>query len=91
MEIEAETVDSVCNNRADYIKYDVEGAERQALLGSQNTIANTSPDLLVSVYHRNEDLFDLPLLINELNPNYKLYLRKFKYVPAWDLNLYAVK
>ena len=91
VEIEAKTVDSICSKTADYIKYDVEGAERQALLGSKNTIEKCSPDLLVSVYHRNEDLFDLPLLINELNPNYKLYLRKFKYVPAWDLNLYAVK
>lgn len=91
VEIEAKTVDGICSETADYIKYDVEGAERQALLGSKNTIANCSPDLLVSVYHRNEDLFDLPLLINELNPNYKLYLRKFKYVPAWDLNLYAIE
>ena len=91
VDIEAKTVDGICNGMADYIKYDVEGAERQALLGSKNTLANCSPDLLVSVYHRNEDLFDLPLLINELNSNYKLYLRKFKYVPAWDLNLYAVK
>ncbi|MBQ4116239.1 MAG: FkbM family methyltransferase [Clostridia bacterium] len=91
VEIEAKTVDGICNNTADYIKYDVEGAERQALLGSKDTIANCSPDLLVSVYHRNQDLFDLPLLINELNPNYKLYLRKFKYVPAWDLNLYAIE
>ena len=75
---------------ADYIKYDVEGAERNALLGSRETIKNSAPDLLVSVYHRNEDLFDLPLLVQELNSGYKLYLRKFKYVPAWDLNLYAI-
>ncbi|MBR5322117.1 MAG: FkbM family methyltransferase [Clostridia bacterium] len=91
IDIDAKTVDGVCDGKADYIKYDVEGAERQALIGSKNTIAACSPDLLISVYHRNEDLFDLPLLVNELNPNYKLYLRKFKYVPAWDLNLYAVK
>ncbi len=90
VEVEAKKIDSMTAT-ADYIKYDVEGAERNALLGSKDTIANSSPDLLVSAYHRNEDLFDLPLLINELNPNYKLYLRKFKYVPAWDLNLYAVK
>ena len=89
--IEAKTIDSLCNTSADYIKYDVEGAERFALLGSEKTIKNSNPDLLVSVYHRNEDLFELPLFINKLNPDYKLYLRKFKYVPAWDLNLYAVK
>ncbi|MBR5315076.1 MAG: FkbM family methyltransferase [Clostridia bacterium] len=89
--VDAKRIDGLCNERIDYIKYDVEGAERQALLGSSEVIKNYSPDLLVSAYHRNEDLFDLPLLINNLNPDYKLYLRKFKYVPAWDLNLYATK
>ena len=33
----------------------------------------------------------VPLLIKELNPEYRLYLRKLRYIPAWDLNLYAVK
>ena len=91
VDVEAKRIDGICNNIADYIKYDVEGAERLALIGSKQTIENSCPDLLVSAYHRNEDLFDLPILINELNPNYKIRLRKFKYVPAWDLNLYATK
>ena len=87
-EIEAKTIDGICQNAAvDYIKYDVEGAEHNALIGSKETIKRCSPDLLVSVYHRNEDLFDLPLFIKEISPDYKLYLRKYKYVPAWDLNL----
>ena len=88
VEVSARRIDGICDT-ADYIKYDVEGAERNALLGSNDIIKSSSPDLLVSAYHRNEDLFDLPLLLNKLNPAYKLYLRKFKYVPAWDLNLYA--
>ena len=75
----------------DYIKYDVEGSEREALLGSQKTIEKYSPALLVSLYHRSEDLFELPLLVHKLNPNYKLYLRRMTYIPAWDINLYAVK
>ena len=88
--VNAATIDSICNNTADYIKYDVEGSEKNALQGSVNTIKNCSPDLLVSVYHRNEDLFEIPLLINDMNPKYKLFLRKSVYVPAWDLNLYAI-
>lgn len=91
VEICGDRIDSICDAGADYIKYDVEGAERQALLGSAETIRIFSPDLLVSAYHRNEDLFDLPMLIKQLCPDYKLYLRKFKYVPAWDVNIYAVK
>lgn len=76
--------------RLDYIKYDVEGAETQALLGSRSVILRDAPALLVSVYHRNADLFRLPLLVHELGPAYQLYLRRMAGVPAWDVNLYAV-
>ncbi|MBQ9151605.1 MAG: FkbM family methyltransferase, partial [Clostridia bacterium] len=76
--------------RLDYIKYDVEGAETEALLGSRAVIERDAPALLVSVYHRNTDLFRLPRLVHELNPAYKLYLRRMAGVPAWDINLYAV-
>lgn len=78
------------DTRLDYIKYDVEGAETEALLGSREIIQRDAPALLVSVYHRNTDLFRLPLLVRELNPAYKLYLRRMAGVPAWDINLYAV-
>ena len=74
----------------DYVKYDVEGAETEALLGSRDTIRRHSPALLVSAYHRSADLFRLPLLVHDLNPAYKLYLRRMAGVPAWDINLYAV-
>lgn len=83
-----DTVDSL-GAPADYIKYDVEGAEREALLGSRETILHRRPDLLVSAYHRSEDLFDLPLLLHGQFPFYELRLRRFPYVPAWDINLYA--
>ena len=75
----------------DYIKYDVEGAETEALWGTVETIRRHAPALLVSAYHRSADLFRLPLLVHELNPAYKLYLRRMAGVPAWDINLYAVK
>ena len=75
----------------DYIKYDVEGAEAEALLGSRRIIERDAPALLVSAYHRSADLFRLPLLVHELNPDYKLYLRRMAGVPAWDINLYAIK
>ncbi len=76
----------------DYIKYDVEGAEAQALAGSEESIRQSLPTLLVSLYHRSEDLFALPLLIHRLFPGYHgFYLRRFGGVPAWDLNLYVRK
>lgn len=74
----------------DYIKYDVEGAEKEALQGSSHIIRAYAPTLLVSCYHRSEDLFALPLQIHALQPAYKLYLRRMAGIPAWDINLYAV-
>ena len=74
----------------DYIKYDVEGAEAEAIVGTRETILSHRPKLLVSAYHRSEDLYALPLLIHDLRPDYRLYLRRYPYVPAWDLNLICV-
>lgn len=78
------------DTRVDFIKYDVEGAEREALLGSRAVIERDAPALLVSVYHRSGDLFTLPRLVHDLNPAYRLYLRRMAGLPAWDINLYAV-
>ena len=95
-EVPVTSLDTACegilgvDTRLDYIKYDVEGAETEALLGSREVIRRDSPALLVSAYHRSADLFRLPLLVHELNPTYKLFLRRMAGVPAWDINLYAV-
>lgn len=88
--IESKSVDSMLGgNEATLIKMDVEGAEREALWGASQTIAKYNPRLMVALYHRNEDLFELPLLVHKLNPKYKLYIRHQLYIPAWETNLYA--
>ena len=74
-EVPVVSVDEVLSGApVDYIKYDVEGSEKEALLGSANTIKTHSPKLLVSLYHRSEDMFALPELVKELYPDYSLYL-----------------
>lgn len=90
--VQALSPDSVLNGDSiDYVKYDVEGAEEKALMGSKKLISESSPDLLVSLYHRSEDIWSLPLLVKSLCPDHKLYLRRAVGVPAWDINLYAIK
>lgn len=90
VETRMRAVDSVLGGRpCTLLKLDVEGAERQALEGAAQTIARWKPRLNVACYHRNEDLFALPLQIHALCPEYELYLRHHPYVPAWDVNLYA--
>lgn len=75
---------------ADFIKYDVEGMEYEAISGSAELIKKCRPDLLVSSYHKSSDIFLLPSLVHNLMPEARLYLRRLSYIPAWDLNLYAI-
>ena len=75
----------------DFIKFDVEGAEREALLGCREAVGRCAPDLQVALYHKSEDLFALPLLVRELRPTYRLFLRRFPSVPGWELNLFALE
>ncbi len=75
---------------ATLIKYDVEGSEDKALEGTRQTITKYRPKLNVAVYHRNEDMFAIPLKIAAMNRKYKIYLRHHPYVPDWDTNLYCI-
>lgn len=72
--------------RATYIKMDVEGAELEALEGSRGQIIAYQPKLFVAAYHRDTDVFSIPLFLWQLVPEYKIYLRKHPYIPAWELN-----
>ncbi|MGN0469428.1 MAG: FkbM family methyltransferase [Acutalibacteraceae bacterium] len=76
--------------RLTYMKMDVEGAEYMALKGAENTLKRDCPKLNIAVYHRSEDIFKLPLMIHDINPQYKIYLRQHPYIPAWDMNIYAL-
>ncbi len=91
VEIPATSLDRVLGGKAvDYIKYDVEGCESEAIDGSRDTISSHHPRLLISVYHKSEDIFALPLKISEMFDGYKIYLRRYPYIPAWDLNLVCI-
>ncbi|MCI9405711.1 MAG: FkbM family methyltransferase [Oscillospiraceae bacterium] len=73
-----------------FLKMDVEGSESQAILGAANAIRRHRPKLMISAYHRSEDLFALPLQIQRIQPGYRLYLRRFPYIPAWEINLIGI-
>jgi len=72
-----------------FIKYDVEGAENEALNGTKNIIINNKPILAISVYHSPSHLWELMNQIHDLKLNYKFYLRSYAY-NGFDIVLYAV-
>jgi FkbM family methyltransferase len=63
------------NERVSFITMDIEGAELKALIGAKKIITEQTPKLAICVYHGIEDLWQVPLLINECSNNYKFYLR----------------
>jgi FkbM family methyltransferase len=74
--IQVNSIDNIAQNQqVDFIKMDIEGAEKEALLGAAQTIKKHRPVLAVSVYHKFRDFWELPLLIKEIQPAYKFYFR----------------
>jgi len=57
-----------------YIKMDIEGAEYEAILGAAQTIQRYKPKLAICLYHKPEDLWQLPKLIHEIRDDYTFYL-----------------
>lgn len=82
-------IDSLINTPVTMIKMDIEGSELQALKGAEKLIKAYQPKLYICAYHRNEDLFSLPIKILQLNPDYRLYFRHSPYIPAWESNFYC--
>lgn len=71
------------------IKLDIEGAEKEALIGAKQIIKNYRPKLAICIYHKPSHLWELPLLINKFNKNYKFYIRHYTDV-IYDSVCYAV-
>ena len=89
--VPVKTIDSLFGETViDYIKFDVEGAEKEALLGSLETLRRCRPYLTVSAYHRNEDIFVLPLFLKENLQNYNWYYCRTECLPAWEIRLIGV-
>lgn len=63
--------------RVDFIKADIEGAERRLLAGARETLRNFAPKLALCTYHLPDDPEVLEQMILEMNPEYKvIQLRK---------------
>ena len=69
--------DVVLKDHPTFIKMDIEGAEVEALKGSRRIIEECRPKLAICIYHRPEDLFEIPLLIREMREDYRLLVRQY--------------
>lgn len=90
VEVSADSVDNVINSGVTVLKMDIEGSEEKALDGAKETIVKYKPRLYVCAYHRNSDMFLLPLKINSFCKDYRFYFYHHRYIPAWESNFYGV-
>ena len=67
--------DHLRDEAVSFIKMDIEGAEMGALRGAEELIRRRRPDLAICVYHSISDLYEIPLYIHSIVPEYQLYLR----------------
>jgi FkbM family methyltransferase len=58
--------------RIDFIKMDIEGAERKALIGASNTLRKNRPRLAIASYHVPDDPIELPAGVFAAVKDYRL-------------------
>jgi len=82
-------LDNVLMEPPTYIKMDIEGAELEALWGARKLLKEHKPVLAICAYHTSDHLWEIPLLIHAIQPDYKLHLRRYA-EGAWELVWYAI-
>ena len=77
-EVQIESIDDILQGeKATFIKMDVEGAELDSLKGAESTIKQYKPKLAIAIYHKPEDILEIPQFILSCREDYKLYIRHY--------------
>jgi FkbM family methyltransferase len=98
MRLPVTTIDEIVSElqltSVDFIKMDIEGAEKNALRGAKTTLAKFSPLMAISSEHLPDDMESIPALVNDLVPGryrmehgYCFYVKPF-YAPSNVLHFY---
>jgi len=91
MWVDSVTIDTLSKSVVPtYIKMDIEGAEEAAIKGAESVISNFKPKMQIAAYHRSEDLILIPKAVLKIRKDYKIYLRHFPCLPAWDMSYYFI-
>lgn len=77
---EIKTVDTLINDgvikeKITFVKMDIEGAEMQALEGMENMLRRDRPKLAICLYHRPQDMWEIPLYLYKIMPEYQFLIR----------------
>jgi len=75
--VKSVTIDEIARElpRVDFIKMDIEGAERVALLGAKASITRWKPRMALCIYHLADDPRVIPERVLGICPEYKVLMR----------------
>ena len=82
------SIDEFVDGKVGFIKADIESYEYRLIIGAQNMIKSQSPKMAICIYHNVVDFYQIPLLLKEINPNYRFAVRHYTHVLS-DTVLYA--
>lgn len=78
VKVQGESLDNILKGeKVTFIKMDIEGAEAKALLGAKECIKLHKPKLAISLYHKPEDVYEIPQIIMDIRDDYKFYIRHY--------------
>lgn len=71
-----------------FLKADIENFEESMIMGGVKVIRRDKPQIAVCIYHNASDMYRIPLLLKEINEDYKLSIRQH-YGDICETVLYA--
>ncbi len=83
------SLDQYVTEKITFIKMDIEGAEMEALKGAENILKRDKPKLAICLYHKREDMWEIPYLIKSIKPEYKFFIRHYSNYEG-ETVLYAI-
>lgn len=88
VEAKISKLDDEIKGKVTFIKMDIEGAELDALHGATQIIQSHKPRLAICLYHKQDDMYDIPLYLLSIVKEYKFIIRHYSSNP-WETVLYA--
>jgi FkbM family methyltransferase len=73
--VQTANLDLFAEIQMSYVKMDIEGSELSALRGAESVIRRDKPLLAIAVYHKPEDLLEIPIFLASLGVYKNFYLR----------------
>lgn len=76
VKVELTTIDKLVTElglpRVDFIKMDIEGAEKKAVSGARETIRKFRPRMAICTYHQADDPVQIPNEVRSIEPGYRV-------------------